>query len=295
MSVKGIWFLPRSPNCPPDFTYTEGGQLQLGTILESFNDPTSILFSPATDHADPVINWPAREVVGLEKNHEHSCFDSNLSAGGNVFAKFFSLAKASSEIEVKRQHALKFGKVDHKIIKFKHHLSPTVVKEILAQPNIKEYIEPSTFNLVRRVVQKPIYVVSGLRMVKSSFSVAETKDSNIRIAAGSEFLTSEPRNTPPLALNLSAAHVGISGHLGLTRNNTHSYNTVDDRDIVFAYCLHVIQKSNRARMFSDSSAFMTDKGKSDDLECVKLTEKTNGLEADAVESFENGECVYVGG
>lgn len=292
MSRKGIWFLPRLPGCAPDFTYTEGGRLQLGTILESFNDPTSILFSPATDNASPAINWPPEETVGIEKNHEHSSTDNNLSVGGKILAKFCSIASASTELEIKREHALKFGKVDHKVVQFKYHLSPPVIQAILAQSSIKTYIAP---NVLHQFVPRPIYVISGLRMAKESFSVAESKDFTRNAAASVDILASGSAagadSAPVNAVASAPVGGSISGHVNREKNSSHSYETLEGKEVVFAYSMHVIRQ--RARLFADSSAFMTDAGDLEGVECVEVTEELEGLDKESILELEYGEAVYL--
>jgi hypothetical protein len=290
MSNKGIWFLPCSPGCPPDFTYTEGGRLQLGTVLESFNDPTSVLFFPATDEASPSINWPPEEVTGTEKNHEHASTD-NSSAGGDILVKFLDIASASSELERKHEHTLKFGKVDHKILQFKWPLSQAVVKAILAQAGIKKHTEP---NIFRQLLPKPIYVVSGLRIATASFPVTEVKDSTFHAKLSAKAFASNTEDGAASVPAGGAASVPVggklSGHIDDKKNISHSYETIEGKGVVFAYCMYVIRQ--RARMFADTSAFMTDQGDSDDIECVEITKGMEGLDSELIQDVGDGNTVY---
>jgi hypothetical protein len=293
MSKKGIWFLPGSPDCPPDFTYTEGGRLQLGTILESFNDTTSVLFFPATDKASPSIPWPPEHVPGTEKNHEHSSTDES-DAGGDILAKFLDIASVSSELEHKHKHTLKFGKVDHKIVEFQYPLSRTVVNAILAQAAIKDHTEP---NIFRQLLPKPIYVVSGLRIATASFPVTEVKDSKFlaKFSAKAFASNTEDEASSPPTGGAASVPVGgkVSAHIDDKKNIKHSYETIEGeagKGIVFAYCMYVIRRS--AKMFADSSAFMTGQGDEDDIECVEVTKEMEGLDGKLIQDVRDGDSVY---
>lgn len=62
---------------------------------------------------------------------------------------------------------------------------------------------------------------------------------------------------------------------------------------MFAYSMHVVRQ--RARMFADSSAFMTGAGDLDDMECVEVTEEMEGLDDESVQPIDDGESVYLSG
>ncbi|CAH0023171.1 unnamed protein product [Clonostachys rhizophaga] len=273
MSRKGIWFLPRVPGCAPDFTYTEDGPLRLGTILSSFDDPTSVLFSPATDEPEPVIDWLPKDDVGTEKNHEHIIPNTSLSAGASVLTRFFGFGSASSEFEMKREYSLKLGKVDHRLVRFKHHLSQPIIQSILAQDSIKTYSNPNVF---RQILPKPIYVVCGLRLAKGSFPVVEVKASKSHASGSTNVLKATDGNEAPTALANATSLIPtggtISGHLDSSNS---------------------IKHSRRARMFADSSAFMNDSSDGSEIECVDVTEEMDGLDKGSTQQVENGEWVYI--
>lgn len=310
MSAKGIWFLPRLPGCAPDFTFTEGGRLQLGVVLESFNDPSSVLFFPATEEASPAIGWPPKETAGIERNHEHNNIQTR-SAGGKILAKFLSIASASSEIETKRQSTLEFGKVDHKIVQFQYPLSTAAVQAILKQASIKKL----NSGLWRWFLPKPIYVVSGLRIATESFTVTQENNLNFHEGAIFEVLNSDSANTEAAngaaedtvnaaagaaASGVAAAaatHIPVggelSGHVDDENKTTHAYETIGSKGVVFAYSMHVIRQ--RANMFADSSAFMTGDGDVEDVECVEVTNTVEGLEdmkQESIEELDAGIFVY---
>lgn len=291
MSKKGIWFLPQIPNCAPDFTYTEGGSLQLGTILASFNDPTSVLFSPVGDEASPAISWPPEDSVGIEKNHEHSSTDTSFSVQGSMLAKFFGLVSTSAEIDSTREYSLKLGKADHRIVRFRYHLPQTTIQAILAQESIKAHSKP---NVVRQILPKPIYIVSGLRIAKEPFTVIESRDSTIHIALSGNIFTSDTDGgtEAPLTDVVKPSPLGgsISGRLDGKKIISHSYNTIEGKEIIVAYSVYVIRR--RARMFSDASAFMSDSGDMGGIECVDFTEEMGGLSNVCIKCFEDGESVY---
>lgn len=302
MSTKGIWFLPRVKDSAPVFTFTEGGALQLGTILESFNDPSSVLFFPATEEASPAISWPPEETAGTEKNHEHSNANAG-SVGGNILATFLSVAKASAEIELKRQHLLKFGKVDHKIVQFKYPITSAAVQAILKQDAIKR----QNSGPFRHFLPKPIYVVSGLRIATASFTVTEENKPGFHASAEASLLDPGSANTgtpeaaanpvTDAALSATASHIPMggkaSGHIDNENTVEHEYETIGEKGIVFAYRMHVIRQ--RASLFADASAFMTDDGDVDPIECVEVIDAVADLKdmkQELIEEVADGVYVY---
>ncbi|KAL6786690.1 hypothetical protein J3E68DRAFT_212770 [Trichoderma sp. SZMC 28012] len=292
MSKKGIWFLPRLSNCAPDFTYTESGLLQLGTILASYNDLSSVLFSPISDKASPIINWPPEDNVGIEKNHEHSRTDNSLSVGGNILAKFFGLSSTSYEIDAKREYTLKLGKADHRIVRFQYHLSQTTIQSILEQDSVKAYSKP---NIFRQTLPKPIYVVSGLRLATGPFSVTENHDSTVHAALSADILMSDTDGGTEAVLTSVVKPIpfggSISGSLDQKKNISHSYNTIEGKEVIVAYSVYVIRR--HAKMFSDASAFMSDSGNMDGIECVDFTEEMEDLNNEFIQHLADGESFYI--
>lgn len=279
MSLKGTWFLPCKPGCRPDFTFTAEGPLLLGTVLESFNDPTAVLFSPAADQAAPPISFPEEQTID-ETDHKHSETRKG-SAGFKILANFLEVASASTTLERERENTLKFGKVDHKVQQYKTPFSQTAINAILEQPAVSKYRVP---NFIYKLRPRAVYVVSGLRFAVKAFEVENNDKLDIHAR-------SSIKASPTAVAAATTVPIGgkVSGHGGIDQKGEHSYKT--SAGVVFAYRVHVIRR--RAKLLSSSSAFMTGTGDSQELEWVEVTkDETDDLEPGSVVTVGEEEDVY---
>ncbi|RFU31061.1 hypothetical protein B7463_g5279, partial [Scytalidium lignicola] len=232
------WFLP------PDFTFSSDGPLQLGTVIAHPSRPTIVLASLPGNSG---ITLPRTSIL-LEQNHIHN---SSASSNGsvNIFTKLLDAASASIKSEAKRHSILKYGKVDHEIRSFAEPLSAATVSAITAIQEVRDHINSGVFG------KSPVYIVSGLRIAKSSFSV--TKE------AGSSFSGEISGSGPPAG----TVAVEVSGSVAHQKEMDvmDSYDTAPD--IVFAYRMHVIRPKRagfETELFSSKGAFLTSDGKTEE-------------------------------
>ncbi|KAH8811299.1 hypothetical protein F5884DRAFT_749691 [Xylogone sp. PMI_703] len=179
------------------------------------------------------------EPVLLERNHHHE-----------------SSASSSIKSDAKRHSTLKYGKVDHEIPAFAEPLSATTVSAITAIHEVRDHINPGIFG------KSPVYIISGLRIAKSSFSVTKEAGSSF---SGNICGSGPPAGTVPVEVGGGIAHQ--------KKMITGSYNTAPD--IVFAYRMHVIRPKRagfETELFSNMGAFLTSDGKSE--EPIVLVEAT---------------------
>ncbi|RYN67296.1 hypothetical protein AA0117_g11634 [Alternaria alternata] len=233
MAAK-TWFLSLGT------TFTPDGMIRLGAVIKDFKRPTLILLEPDVD-TDPKINLPPVEIL-LEQNHTHS---RNLSGsvGGEIWAKFLDLASASMRLELEKRNKLEYGAADHDVHQFKRSLTPESLKAIVSQPAVRQYIDSGAFG------KRPVYIVSGLRIVKTAMMV--TVDKNYTRGGGLKG-SGPPAGTVPV-------EAGADIHGDRRRDNIDSWVTAPG--IVFAYRLNVIREkkgeNRESEMFSHRTAFMT--------------------------------------
>ncbi|RSL91790.1 hypothetical protein CEP51_000028 [Fusarium floridanum] len=239
------WFLP------PDFNFLPEGEIRLGMILKYPDRPTLTLASLDPEET-PHISLPAVTTI-TETGHAHSA-GSGRSAGANIFAKFVDLASISGSANVSKYKDREFGTVDHEVRFFSRALSPEALRAILQMDAVKEFTNSGPFGRFRK---RPIYLISGLRVAKDSFSVTTTTGSATSVAAEA-------------SASAAGAGVPVEAGGGVSNNNekheSHSYSTAPG--VVFAYRLHVIRpKSNgkvESDLFSDTTAFFTGEHHEDD-------------------------------
>lgn len=239
------WFLP------PDFNFFPEGEIRLGMILKYPDRPTLALTSLDPEET-PHIPLPAVTTV-TETGHAHSA-GSGRSVGANVFAKFVDLASVSGSADVSKYKDREFGAVDHEVRFFSRALSTDSLRAILQIDSIKEFTNSGPFGRLRK---RPVYLISGLRVAKDSFTVTNSTGSATSVAG-------------EVSASATGLGVPVGAGGGVSKSNekheSHSYSTAPG--VVFAYRLHVIRPKSNAKaesdLFSDTSAFFT--GENDDDE-----------------------------
>lgn len=226
------WFLP------PDFTFTSEGPIKLGTILAHPARPTLVLASLPGDFN---ITLPKESTI-VEPNHSH---EKSISRSGsvNIWTKFLEVASVSAKTEASHRTIESYSTVDHEIRSFADPFTPSTVTAITALPDVENYIDTGIFG------KKPVYIVTGLRIAKKSFTVKKEVASNF---SGEISASGSPAGcTIPVGVG-----TGLSG--SSEREATDSYDTAPG--IVFAYRLFII-RTRRAgvevELFSDKGAFLT--------------------------------------
>lgn len=139
---------------------------------------------------------------------------------------------------------------------------------------------------------RPVYIVSGLRVATSSFTVTKEQSSNFTVEAET---SGPPAGTLPVEIGGKVKHDG-------QKTVTDSSNTAPG--IVFAYRLHIIRTrkaSLETGLFSHKDAFLTgDPGEAQ--EPLILAEATQDeidgdleeeLEFKSVDIGENELCIYL--
>ncbi|KAL7905795.1 hypothetical protein GGI35DRAFT_471320 [Trichoderma velutinum] len=230
--VAKTWFLP------PGTTFTPDGIIRLGAVIKDFKHPTLVLLEPDAD-TDPEINIPPIEIV-FEKNHAHSR-SLNSSGGGSIWAKFLDLASASLHLELGRRHRLDYGSADHEIHQFKRSLTPETLRTIVSQPAVSQYMNSGLFG------KRPVYIVSGLRVIKTGMAV--TMEKGYTRGGGVSGGVS----------GMIPAEIGADIHGERKRDDFDSWETAPGT--IFAYRLNVIREkkggNRESEIFSHRASFMT--------------------------------------
>ncbi|KAK7424536.1 hypothetical protein QQX98_000501 [Neonectria punicea] len=247
--TKYSWFLS------PDFTLFPEGELRLGMVLKYPDRPTLAVASLSSEET-PDISLPKVTTI-TEPGHTHSA-GSGRSAGANIFAKFIDLASASGSADVSRYKDVEFGTVDHEVRSFCRAPSPETLQAIVQLDAVKQFINGGPFGRFRK---RPVYLLSGLRVAKDSFSVTNTAGSATSVAAEVSASAASIGAPVPLEAGGGFSTTGES-------HESHSYNTAPG--VVFAYRLHVIRAKSKnnaeSELFSDTTAFFTGENEDDDDE-----------------------------
>ncbi|TGJ83985.1 hypothetical protein E0Z10_g4750 [Xylaria hypoxylon] len=211
--MPGTWFLL------PDFTFTTEGPLSLGMVIPYWSNPTTVLASLGSGTASGIELPPQTTIV--EPNHAHSRSESQSNSLG-AWLKFEGLASGSTSNHYSKNNQVKYSETDHEIRSFRDPLTPETVTAIANIHAVRAHINSGMFG------KRPFYIVSGLRIATSSFTVTKERSSN---------LTFESEGSgPPLPVEVG----GKVGHDG-RKTVTDSYNTAPG--IVFAYRLLVGKES----------------------------------------------------
>lgn len=234
--MPGTWFLPQ------DFTFTTEGPLRLGQVLPHWTKPTTVLAAIGSDAAKDIA-LPATKIL-VEPNHVHHQSESR-SDSLSLWAKFEGIASASTNTDVGQKHSIDYSKTDHEIRSFADPLLPDGVTAITNIPTVRKHISSGMFGY------RSVYVVSGLRIATSSFTVTEKESSNFTIGAEG---SGPPSGTTPGEVGGKAKHES-------QERVTDSYDTAPG--IVFAYQMYVIRThraGSETELFTHKSGFLTGEG-----------------------------------
>lgn len=237
--TQKTWFLP------PDFNFLPDGELRLGMIIKYPDRPTLALASLGPEET-PSIALPEMTTL-TETGHSHST-GSASSGGFNVFANLIDLASASDSTDISRYRDRSFGTVDHEVRSFSRALSPQALRDIVQLDKVKSFINGGPFGRFRK---RPVYLISGLRVAKDSFSVTDTAGSSSSTEANMSLSAAALGAPVPLE---AGGGVSAAGE----KHETRGYDT--SPGIVFAYRLHVIRAksdgSGESELFADTTAFL---------------------------------------
>jgi len=256
------WFLP------PDFTFAADGPIQLGTVIAHPKKPTQVLATLGSPGSG--ITLPRTGTL-TEPNHAHNRSQAK-SNGFSIWAQILAIFSASVDTEVGSSAAHSYSAVDHEVRTFAEPLTAEAALKIAALPAVQQHIDTGSFG------KRPVYIVSGVRIAKASFTVKKETGENHKI----ELSGSGPPVPGPVAVELgaSAAH---------SRENmlTDSYNTAPE--IVFAYRVHVVRPKRvgiETEVYESKSGFMTGPGRDVELAPVVVEGTKQELDLDFEEEHE---------
>lgn len=196
-----------------------------------------------------------------ESNHTHSdgkrrTFDFNL------FANAANIASGHTDVNVSRLKTRSVRPVDLEVRSFNGPLLPDTMKEILKAPRVKEHVRRSKWS-----IKRPVYLITGLRVAKDSFQVAE------------EFGTVESSSILVGVSGTVPAAVEAGGAIGGGRENarTHEYDTAPG--VVFSFRCHVIRQKRQSELFVSRENFYTgsDDEEEDEEEELEMQSVTGGI------------------
>ena len=271
------WFLP------PDFTFTTDGPLRLGMVISHWSKPASVLAEIGSGDSS-AIKLPAIKSF-IESNRAFNRSTSRTNSVG-FLAKFQGLFSSSARTEAGKSHTTDYSETDHEVRLFADPLLPETVEAIANLPAVQKSIQSGLFP------PRAVYVVTGLRITNSSFTVTEEDSSKFVLEAEG---SGPPSGTIPGEIGGNMKHE--SGEA-----STDSYNTAPG--IVFAYRLSVI-RTRRAgvetELFMHKDAFLTGNGgkKEDPLVLVDATTEEIDedleveIEYESAEIGEDEDCVFV--
>ncbi|MCJ1470419.1 hypothetical protein MMC07_009064 [Pseudocyphellaria aurata] len=262
--MPGTWFLPQ------DFTFTAEGPLRLGQVLPHWTKPTTVLAAIGSDTAKDIALPATRTLV--EPNHAHHQSKSR-SNSLSLWAKFEAIASASTNTDIAKKHSIDYSKTDHEIRSFADPLLPDKVTAIANIPTVRKHIDSGMFG------KRPVYVVSGLRIATSSFTVTTEESSNVTIEA-------EGGMTP--------------GKIGGRVKHDNQGSITDYYDtapgVLFAYQLYVIRThktESETELFTHKSGFLTGEGHEQEKPLVLVDATKKEIDDDLEEEVEY-ESVQIG-
>ena len=267
--MPGTWFLPQ------DFTFTAEGPLRLGQVLPHWTKPTTVLAAIGSDAAKDIALPATRTLV--EPNHAHHQSKSR-SDSLSLWAKFEGIASASTNTDIGKKHSIDYSKTDHEIRSFADPLLPDKVTAIANIPTVRKHIASSMFG------KRPVYVVSGLRIATSSFTVTKKESSNFTIEAEG---SGPPSGTTPGEVGGRVKHDN-------RERVTDSYDTAPG--IVFAYQMYVIRThrtGSETELFTHESGFLTGEGGEQEEPLVLVDATKEEIDNDLDEEVEY-ESVQIG-
>jgi hypothetical protein len=274
--MPGTWFLP------VDFTFTADGPLRLGMVMPHWSKPTTVLAEVGSGTASAIALPATKTIVEPNRAFNRSKWRSD-SVG--LWAKFEGLASASASADVGKSRSMDYSKTDHEIRFFADPLMPETVSAIANLPAVRAQIDSGMFG------KRAVYIVTGLRIATSSFTVAKEDLSNFTVEAEG---SGPPSGTVPVDVGARVKHEG-------GKTATDSYDTAPG--IVFAYRLNVIRPRRagvETALFTHQSAFLSGDGgkKEEPLVLVDATkdEIDEDLEEVDYESAHIGQdetCIYL--
>lgn len=275
--MPGTWFLPS------DFTFTTEGPLRLSMVIPHWSRPTTV-FAEMGSGSSSAVTLPAVKTT-VERNRAFNRSKPRSNSVG-MWAKFEGLASGLANTETGKSRITDYSTTDHKIRTFVDPLMPETVSTIANLPTVQKRINSGMFG------KRAVYVVTGLRIATSSFTVTEEDSSNLSI----EVEGSGPASgTTPVEVGGKIKHES-----GKTAMN--SYDTAPG--IVLAYQIHVI-RTRRAgvetELFSHTSGFLTGEGgqKEDPLVVVDATKEEidedleEEIDYESAQIGEDETCIYL--
>jgi len=267
--MPGTWFLPQ------DFTFTAEGPLRLGQVLPHWSKPTTVLAAIGSGAAQDIELPGIKKLV--ESNHEHHQSTSR-SDSLSMWAKFEGIASASTNTDIGKTHSIDYSKTDHEIQSFADPLLPDKVTAIANIPSVRKHINSGMFG------KQPVYVVSGLRIATSSFTVTKKNSSNSSVGAEG---SGPPPGTIPAEVGAKAKHEN-------QETVTDSYDTAPG--IVFAYQMYVIRTyraGSETELFAGKSGFLTGESGEEEKPLVLVEATKEEIDEDLEEEVEY-ESVEIG-
>ncbi|KAK4233926.1 hypothetical protein C8A03DRAFT_47629 [Achaetomium macrosporum] len=226
------WFLP------PDFTFLPDGQIALGNVIPDPRRPTATLASLASH---PTIVLPTAQSI-VEKNRSFTA-EKSRSFGLELFASFLDFASANGKTDLLWHKSKSFSAVDHEVLAYNGAFSPEALEAIVDLDRVKKHIRSGRFG------PRHVYVISGLRVARQSFTVTDEQGKKTEVAVGCSGPV--PAATVP---------VQLWGNVSGSREDRRMDGYETALGVVFAYRLHVIrprEASAEAELFSDRTAFFS--------------------------------------
>ncbi|OAL04313.1 hypothetical protein IQ06DRAFT_290448 [Phaeosphaeriaceae sp. SRC1lsM3a] len=266
--MPDTWFLA------PDFTFTTDGPLQLGMVISHWSKPNNVLADLSVATTGEVALPNTKTIVEHSHGYKRS---SSRATGVSIWSKFEGIASLSASGSVGKSNTIDYGAMDHEIRMFSGPVLPDTAAAITKIPAVRSYIESGMFG------KRAVYIVSGLRIATTSFTVTTEKGSH----RSSELKASGPPAGP--------VPVQIGGKLSYTTKSS----TVDTYEtapgIIFAYCLHAIRTRRSGLdtgLFHHRSAFLTgsELGIEEPLVVVEATENEIKEDLEEEVEFESARC-----
>ncbi|PYI26890.1 hypothetical protein BP00DRAFT_429899 [Aspergillus indologenus CBS 114.80] len=192
---------------------------------------------------------------------------------------FLSMVSLTGQRSGGRATTSEYGTTDHEVWVLDRTLSDRCVEAILEVPAVRKYRESGYLR------DRPIYVVTGVRITRSSFPVVVRDDSRVSIRSSAS--ASDPTGTVPIT-------AGFEADVRSARTVLDEYNTAPD--IVFAYRVHVLRDIGDGEvdqeMFAHRAAFMTGTASDSGLEYLEVNPQI--LEEDINRPLENVQVHPIG-
>jgi len=266
--------MPRTWFLPVDFTFTADGPLRLGMVIPHWSQPATVLAEVGSGDTNAIALPATKTIVETNRSFNRS---KSRSASVGLWAKFEGLASASASTDAGESRSIDYSATDHEIRFFANPLMPDTVTAIANLPTVRAQIDSGMFG------KRPVYIVTGLRIATSSFTVTEENSSNFGVEAEG---SGPPSGTVPVEVGSKVKHES-------EKSATDSYDTAPG--IVFAYRLDVIwtQRAGvETSLFTHKSAFLTGKGGEKEMPLV-LVDATKDEIADDLEEEAEYESVEI--